>query len=40
MTLGYRSCFQELINIWTMPATMLKNKVMFRQFNHIVAFVN
>ena len=25
MTRGYRSWFQELINVWTMPATMLKN---------------
>ena len=28
----YRSWFQDLINVWTMPATMLKNKVMYRQF--------
>jgi hypothetical protein len=27
MTRGYRSWFQDLINVWTMPATMLKNKV-------------
>ena len=33
MTRGYRSWFQDLINVWTMPATMLKNKVMYRQFN-------
>ena len=32
MTRGYRSWFQDLINVWTMPATMLKNKVMYRQF--------
>ena len=25
MTRGYRSWFQDLINVWTMPATMLKN---------------
>jgi hypothetical protein len=25
MTRGSGSCFQDLINIWTMPATMLKN---------------
>jgi len=37
---GYRSWFQDLINIWTMPANMLKNKVMYRQFIHSVAFVN
>jgi len=40
MTREYRNCFQDLINVWTMPATMLKNKVMYRQFVHIVAFVN
>jgi len=40
MPRGYRSWFQELINVWTMPATMLKNKVMYRQFIHSVAFVN
>ena len=32
MTHGYRSWFQDLINVWTMPVTMLKNKVMYRQF--------
>jgi len=25
MTRGYRSWFQYLINVWTMPASMLKN---------------
>ena len=40
MTRGYRNCFQNLINVWTMLATMLKNKVMYRQFIHSVAFVN
>jgi len=25
MTRGYRSWFKDLINVWTMPATMLKN---------------
>jgi histone-lysine N-methyltransferase SETMAR len=36
MTLGYRSWFQDLINVWTMPATtMLINKDI-----HSVAFVN
>jgi len=30
MTRGYRSWFQDLINVWTMPATMLENKVMYR----------
>jgi len=39
MTREYRSWFQDL-NVWTMPVTMLKNKVMYRQFIHIVAFVN
>ena len=40
MTRGYTSWFQGLINVWTMPATMLKNKVMYRQLTHSVAFVN
>jgi len=40
MTRGYRSWFQDLINVWTMPATMLKNKFMYRQFIHNVTFVN
>jgi len=40
MTRDYRSWFQDLINIWTMSATMLKNKVMYRQFILTVAFVN
>ena len=40
MTRGYRSWFQDLINIWTMPATMLKNKDMYRQLIDSVAFVN
>ena len=32
MTQGYRIWFQDLINIWTLLATVLKNKVMCRQF--------
>ena len=40
MTRGYRSWFQDLINVWTMPATMLKNEVMYRQLIDSVAFVN
>jgi len=36
----YRNWFQDLKNVWTMPATMSKNKVMYRQFIHSVAFVN
>ena len=40
MTRGYRSWLQDLINVWTMPATMLKNKVMYREFIQSVAFVN
>jgi len=40
MTRGCRSWFQDLINVWTMPATMLKNKVIYRQFIHSVVFVN
>ena len=37
MTRGYRSWFQDLINVWAMPATMLKSKFMYRQFIHSVA---
>ena len=40
MTRGYRSWFQDLIYVWIMPATVLKNKVMYRQFIHSVGFVN
>jgi len=40
MTRGYRSWFQDLINVWTMVATILKNKVIYRQYIHSVAFVN
>ena len=29
MTQGYSRWFQDLINVWTMLATMLKNKVMY-----------
>jgi hypothetical protein len=36
---GIQSWFQDLIYVWTMPATMSKNKVMYRQFIHSVAFV-
>ena len=42
----YDSGIQKLVprlnkcldNAWTMPATMLKNKVMYRQFIHSVPF--
>ena len=37
---GKRNLVQDLINVWTMPATVLKNKVMYRQFIDSVAFVN
>ena len=40
MTRGYRNWFQDLINVRTMPATILKNEVMYRQSIHSVAFVN
>ena len=40
MTRGYRNCFQDLINVVKMPAVMLKNKVMYRQFIYSVTFVN
>ena len=36
MTRGYRSWFQDLINVWTMLATMLKNTDMYRQFIHSI----
>jgi len=39
MTRGYGSWFQDL-SVWTVPVTVLKNKVMYRQFIHSVAFVN
>jgi hypothetical protein len=29
MTRAYRSLFQDLMNVWTMPVTMFKNKVMY-----------
>jgi len=37
---GIQKLVQDLVNFLTMPATMLKNKVMYRQFIHTVAFVN
>jgi hypothetical protein len=37
---GIQIWFQDLINVWTMPATILNNKVMYRQFIDSVAFVN
>ena len=40
MTRRYRSWSQDLINVLTMAANMLKNKVMYRQFIDSVAFVN
>ena len=40
MTREYKSWFQDLEDAWTMPATVLENKVMSRQFIHSVAFVN
>jgi len=40
MTRGYRSWSQGLINVWTMSAIMLQNKVMYGKFIHSVAFVN
>ena len=40
MNRGYKSWFQNLINVWTMPATVLKNKVMYRLIIDSVAFVN
>jgi len=40
MTQGYSSWCQDLINVRTMQANMLKSKVMYRQFIHSVAFLN
>jgi len=37
---AYRSWFQDLVNVWIMLASTLKNKVMYRLFIHSVAFVN
>ena len=39
VTRTYRSWFQDLINVWTMPATTLKNKLSYRHFIHSVAFL-
>jgi hypothetical protein len=38
----YDSRIQKLvpIHVWTVPVSMLENKVMYRQFIHSVAFVN
>jgi len=39
----YDSGIQKLfpgLNVWTMPTTMLKNKVMYRQIIHNVVYVN
>jgi hypothetical protein len=36
VTRGCKSWFQDLINVWAMPTTTLKNKVMYRQFIHSV----
>jgi len=38
--LGIQKLVPDLINVWTMPAILLKNKVLYRQFIHSVAFVN
>jgi len=40
MTQGYISWFRNIIIVWTMLATMLKNKVIYMQFIHSVASVN
>jgi len=37
---GIQKQVPNLINVWTKPANILKNKVIFRQFIHSVAFVN
>jgi hypothetical protein len=38
--LGIQKVVSRLNNAWTMPATMLKNEVMYRKFIHSVTFVN
>jgi hypothetical protein len=38
MTRGYRSWFEDLINVWAMPATMLKNKVMYGKLKMLYMF--
>ena len=37
---GIQKLFPRFLNVYTMPATILKNKVMYRIFTHSVAFVN
>jgi len=37
--LGIPKVVPTLINVWTMPPTMLKNEVLYRQFIHSFAFV-
>ena len=37
---GIQKLVPRLNNVWTMLVTMLKNKVMYRQFIDSVAFVN
>jgi len=37
---GIQKLVRRLSKCLTMPVTMLKNKVMYRQFIHSVAFVN
>ena len=37
---GIKKLVPRLNKWWTMPAIMLKNKVMYRQFIQIVAVVN
>jgi hypothetical protein len=37
---GIQTLVPRLINVWAMPTSMLKNKVMYRQFIHSVAFAN
>jgi len=37
---GVQMLVPRLINVWTLPATVLKNKVIYRQFIHSVSFLN
>jgi len=37
---GIKELVPRVINVWAMPATMLKNKVIYRQFFQSAPFVN
>jgi len=35
-----QNLFKDLIKVWTTPTTMWKNKIIYRQLIHSVAFLN